>query len=163
MQATTQRERNGLGLLQIAIIVLVVITAFVHLQRGMGMLFGGPPAGARPGVAGAGPAGPPPGAGGGFNLMQALPLPLPVLFVLNGLGYLVLGAALYLPALRRFQPTVRWLLIAFTAVTIVMYFLIVGLRPNMVGIVDKLAEVALIGLLLVDMRQPAPLAVPLPS
>ncbi len=62
--------------------------------------------------------------------MQLLPLPMSTLFLLNGIGYLVLGAALYLPALRRYQPIVRWLLIIFAAVTVVMYFMIAGLSAK---------------------------------
>jgi len=85
--------------------------------------------------------------------MQMLPLPLPVLFLLNGIGYLVLVAALYLPALARYQPIVRWLLILFTAVTIVMYFLFNGFRMNSIGWIDKIAEVALIVLLLIEGRR----------
>jgi hypothetical protein len=150
-QVSSQRFVRTIGWLQIAILVLVAITALIHLQRGIGMSFGGPPGG--------GQGGPPPGGGGqgggGFNIMQLLPLPMPILFLLNGIGYLVLGAALYLPALRRYQPIVRWLLIIFAAVTIVMYFLIAGLRPNPVGILTKVVEVALIALLLIEGRQAA--------
>ena len=169
-QRQSRRFVWGLGALQIAIIVLTVITAFIHLQRGlgMGMMAGPPPGGFPAGAPGAGPGGPPPGGapGGmpaGMGLMQALPLPLPVLFILNGIGYLVLVAALYLPALHRFQPLVRWALIAFTAVTVVLYFVMIGLAPNPIGIVDKVVEVALIALLLVEARKPAPVAVPVPS
>jgi hypothetical protein len=56
-----------------------------------------------------------------------VPLPLSTLFVLNGIGYLALVVALY--------------------------FLVVGLRPYLVGIVDKVVEVALIILLLIEDRQ----------
>ena len=43
--------------------------------------------------------------------------------------------------------------ILFTAVTIVMYFVVNGFRLNPLGIFDKLVEVALIVLLLIDGRQ----------
>src|SRR5688572_20853353 len=121
MSQATSRRFSAIGTLQIVIIVLVVITALIHLQRGIPMGGGGP---------GGGQAGPPPGGGGpggasgGFNIMQLLPLPLPTLFLLNGIGYLVLVTALYLPQLRQYQPIVRWLLIIFTAVTVIMYFAI---------------------------------------
>src|SRR5215216_1948204 len=112
-QVSSQRFVRIIGWLQIAILVLIAITALIHLQRGIGMSFGGPPPGG-------GQGGPPPGGGGqgggGFNIMQFLPLPLPILFLLNGIGYLVLGAALYLPALQRYRRPVRWLLILFAAV-----------------------------------------------
>ena len=83
-----------------------------------------------------------------------------LLGALNGIGYLALVVALYLPALHRYQRIVRWLLIVFTAVTIILYFLVVCLRLNLVGIVDKVVEVALITLLLIEDRQrvPAPLS-----
>ena len=153
-QATSQRLSKTIGTLQIVIIVLVVITALIHLQRGIGFLGGGPPGG-RPG---GGQAGPPPGGGpggGGFNIMAMLPIPLPILFLLNGIGYLVLVSALYLPQLRQYQPIVRWLLIIFAAVTIIMYFAIAGLRPNPVGLLTKAVEIALIVLLLIEGRRAA--------
>ena len=155
-QATSQRLVRTVNTLQIVVIVLVVITALIHLQRGIGVFSGGPPGG-RPG---GGQGGPPPGGGGGggFNIMQLIPIPLPYLFLLNGIGYLVLVSALYLPQLRQYQPIVRWLLIAFAAVTIVMYFAIAGLRVNPVGYLTKIAEVALIVLLLIDGRRSTRLA-----
>jgi hypothetical protein len=152
MSQATSRRFSAIGTLQIVIIVLVVITALVHLQRGIGFLGGGPPGGARP----AGQAGPPPGgAQGGFNIMQLIPLPLPYLFLLNGIGYLVLVTALYLPQLRQYQPIVRWLLIIFAAVTITMYFAISGFHINPIGFLTKAVEITLIILLLIDGRQSA--------
>jgi hypothetical protein len=144
-QVQSRRFLGAMGRLQIAIIVLVALTALIHLQRGIGMSFGGGPGGSPPG--------PPGGAPGGFNIMQVLPLPLPTLFLLNGIGYLVLVIALYLPALHRYQRIVRWLLILFAAVTIIMYFLVVGFRLNPIGIIDKVVEVTLIVLLLIEDRQ----------
>jgi hypothetical protein len=72
------------------------------------------------------------------------------LFVLNGLGYLGLLAALQLPIpqLARFRGAVRWVLIGYAVLTIVLYFID---NPGMtIGYVDKAIEVALIVLLLVD-------------
>jgi hypothetical protein len=151
-QAKSRRFFGTIGPLQIAIIILVVFTALVHLQRGIGMSAGGPPR--RIGAPGGAPGGPPRG-GGGFNIMRMLPLPLPILFLLNGIGYLVLVGALYLPQLRQYQRALRWALIAFAAVTFVMYFLISGFRPNPIGLFDKLVELTLIILLIVDGRQSA--------
>lgn len=74
-----------------------------------------------------------------------------VMFILNGIGYLVLVTALYLPQLSKFQGLVRWALIAFTAVTI-LGWVFVGAR-NPIAYVDKLIEVALVVLLFVEMRQ----------
>jgi hypothetical protein len=72
------------------------------------------------------------------------------LFVLNGLGYLGLLAALQLPIpqLARFRPFVRWALVGYTALTIVLYFVMAPL--TVIGLVDKAIEVALIVLLLAD-------------
>jgi hypothetical protein len=151
-QATSRRLFRAIGTLQIVIIVLVVITALIHLQLGTRVFAGGPPGG-RPAGAQAGP--PPGGASGGFNIMQMIPIPLPFLFLLNWIGYLVLVSALYLPQLRPYQPIVRWLLIIFAAVTVIMYFAINGFRPNPLGIFAKVVEVALIVLLLIEGRQSA--------
>jgi len=150
-QVQSQRLQRTLGTLQIVIIALAVITALVHLQRGIGMSLGGFGGGGRPGGS---PPGPPPGGGsGGFNIFQLLPLPLPILFLINGIGYLVLVTALYLPALAWYRPIVRVLLMLFAAGTIVMYFLVNGFRLNPLGIADKIAEVTLIVLLFIDGRR----------
>jgi hypothetical protein len=72
------------------------------------------------------------------------------LFVLNALGYLGLLAALQLPIpqLARFRVAVRWALVGYAALTIVLYFID---NPGMtIGYVDKAIEVALIALLLAD-------------
>ena len=80
-------------------------------------------------------------------------LPLPILFLLNGIGYLTLVTALYLPALSRFQPIIRWLLIGFAALTIIMYFVVSGFVPNPIGLIDKAVEIVLIALLLIEARK----------
>jgi hypothetical protein len=74
------------------------------------------------------------------------------LFVLNGLGYIALVAALYLPIapLARYRGLVRWTLIGYAALTIVLWVL-VGAR-NAIGYADKLIEIALIVLLLIEAR-----------
>ena len=155
---------SRIGPLQIVITVLAVVTGLIHLDRGitsdsmMGRPRGGLPSG--PPVAGS-PSGPPGGGHmmGGPSIMMLLPLPLPVLFYLNFIGYIVLAAALYLPALLQFQPllryqrVIRWLLIVYTAVTVVLWFLITGARFNLLAYIDKPLEAALIILLLVDDRQ----------
>jgi hypothetical protein len=162
-QVQSRHLQRVIGTLQIAIIVLVGLTALIHLQRGISMTFGGfgggPPGGfpggfpgGRPGGPAAGPRGGPPG---GFSIIQALPLPLSTLFLLNGIGYLVLVTALYLPALSRYRRLVRWLLIGFAAITFVLYFLINGFRLNPIAIIAKAAELTLIVLLLIEDRQAA--------
>lgn len=75
------------------------------------------------------------------------------LFILNGLGYLTLLAAFFLPIdfLRERHNLVRWGYIIFTAVTILAWVAI-GERSTL-GYVTKLIEVGLIVLLFVDGRQ----------
>jgi len=75
-----------------------------------------------------------------------------IMFMLNGLAYLILLAAYYLdlPLARDYPRLVRWAFIALTAVTILAWVAI-GAR-NTLGYVDKLIELALIALLLTDKR-----------
>jgi hypothetical protein len=74
-----------------------------------------------------------------------------MLFILNGLGYLGLLAALQLPIpqLARFRNAARWTLVAYAALTIVLFF---AMAPfyEFIGYVDKAIEVALISLLIAD-------------
>jgi hypothetical protein len=74
-----------------------------------------------------------------------------LMFAANGIGYLVLVAALYMPQFKKWQGIIRWLLIAFTAVTIIGWVAI-GTR-NTIAYVDKLIEVAMIVLLFIDGRK----------
>jgi TM2 domain-containing membrane protein YozV len=82
--------------------------------------------------------------------MSMLPLPLTVLFDLNFIGYMVLVTVLYLPALQRFQNLTRWLLIGYTAITIILWYIISGSHPDMVDYIDKAVEVVLIAFLLAE-------------
>jgi hypothetical protein len=154
-QVTLRRTISHIGPLQIAIIILAVVTALVHLDRGlMTSVLASHLAGHFPGPRGghfAGhPAGPPPG---GSSILMLLPIPLPVLFYLNFIGYIVLVTALYLPLLRRYQRIIRSILIAYTAITIIAWFLITNASPNPLAYFDKPIEVALIILLLIEDRQ----------
>lgn len=81
-----------------------------------------------------------------------LNFPDPV-FILNGLGYLALLAALYLPVpqLARYHDTARWVLVGYTALTIFLWILLGARTP--IGYIDKLIEVALISLLILDARR----------
>jgi hypothetical protein len=85
-----------------------------------------------------------------IHLQLAFPDPV---FILNGLGYLTLLAALYLPVprLARYRSVVRWVLIGYTALTIFLWILIGARIP--IGYVDKAIEVALIVLLLLEARR----------
>lgn len=76
-----------------------------------------------------------------------------VLFILNGLGYLVLLGAIYLPLdfLAGYRGLARWILMGYAALTIVLYFAINW--PDVwdpLGIITKLIELALVILLWVD-------------
>ncbi len=75
-----------------------------------------------------------------------------VMFILNGLGYLGLVAALYLPfsPLRQQRRTVRIVLIAYTALTIILW-IVMGARTP-IGYIAKAVEVGLIVLLLLDKK-----------
>jgi hypothetical protein len=77
-----------------------------------------------------------------------------VMFILNGLGYLTLLGALYLPLpqLASYRSTIRWALVAFTAVTI-LGWLAIGSR-NLLAYTDKTIEVSLLVLLVMEARQP---------
>jgi len=157
-QANSRRVFGVIGILQVVIIVLVLITASIHLQRGismgMGGFGGGPPGGHPPGGFRGGPPGRFKGGGApGGSILQLIPIPLSTLFILNGIGYLVLIVALYLPPLYRLQRIVRWLLIIFAATTFILYFLVNGFHLQTISIIDKIAEITLIILLLIDERQ----------
>ena len=74
-------------------------------------------------------------------------------FILNGLGYLTLLAALYLPVpqIARYRDVVRWVLIGYAALTILLWILL-GDRTA-IGYTAKAIEVALIALLLLEARR----------
>jgi hypothetical protein len=93
----------------------------------------------------------------GLTLMAAvvhlsLLFPDPV-FILNGLGYLTLLAALYLPITRLvpYRRLVRWTLIGYATLTILAWVAI-GER-TLLGYSTTAGEVALIALLLIEGRR----------
>ena len=53
----------------------------------------------------------------------------------------------------RFRRLTRWALIALTAATIVAYFVLIHGQYDALGILDKIAEVVLIVLLVVEGRR----------
>jgi hypothetical protein len=75
------------------------------------------------------------------------------LFILNGLGYLALLAALFLPIsqLAGRRGLVRWTLLGYTALTVVLW-VIMGERGAL-AYVDKVIEVVLLVLLWLEGRQ----------
>ena len=79
------------------------------------------------------------------------------LFTLNGLGYLILLAALLLnlPGVSKQQPLVHWAFMAFTTVTI-LAFIVIAPRPyTMLGYITKLDEIVLIAALYMHLRAKA--------
>jgi hypothetical protein len=142
---TLSRNATRFGAIQVAICVLAAATAVIHIYLGVithVMVVTQPEATAAAGGAAA------------LGMFAAL-------FYLDGLGYIVLTAALYLPAFARFRRLIRWALIALTVATIVAYFALIGGHYDAIGILDKIAEVALIVLLVVeDRRDRLPAAVP---
>lgn len=80
-----------------------------------------------------------------------------VLFILNGLGYLTLLVAYFLPIelARKYHNLVRWLFIIFILATILGWVAIgdKSWPAGALGYVTKLIELGLLALLVVDGRQ----------
>lgn len=78
-------------------------------------------------------------------------------FILNGLGYLVLLAAYFLPIdfTKRRHNLVRWAFVAFILVTILGWVAIgdKSWPAGALGYMTKLIEIVLIGFLIIDGRQ----------
>jgi hypothetical protein len=74
-------------------------------------------------------------------------------FTLNGIGFIVLAGALYLPLpwAKDNRGLVRWMLIGFSALTIVAW-IFMGQPYTPLGYITKLIELALIVLLWLDSR-----------
>ena len=86
-----------------------------------------------------------------IHIALAIPLTM-VGFYLNGLGYLTLVAALYLPPLAHYRPLLRWVLMGYTGLTIVLWVFLS--RPyTTIGYVDKAIELGLLALLWIDHRR----------
>lgn len=77
---------------------------------------------------------------------------LGVIFLLNGLGYIGLTALLYLPvrALESYRSVIRYALIGYTALTIVLWIPF-GTKSTL-GYLNKLNELLLIALLVFESR-----------
>jgi len=85
-----------------------------------------------------------------IHLTLVFPSPM---FILNGLGYLVLLAALFLPIpqLAGYHRLVRWVLLGYTLLTVVLWVVMGSRIP--IAYVAKVIEVVLILLLWLDSRQ----------
>jgi hypothetical protein len=86
-----------------------------------------------------------------IHIVLAIPLTI-VEFYLNGLGYIALVAALVLPPLQAFRRPIRWLLMGYTGLTILLW-LVFGQPYTTIGYVDKAIELGLLGLLWLDHQQ----------
>lgn len=135
--AATLSKVSVFGRLQIAITILAVATALVHLFLGTTLI-----------ITLTGPT--PQDAGMGEPLAAVLA----VLFLCNFGGYMVLITALYLPALRRVQRFTRGILISVAALAFVGYFVVDHSQLiNPIGLADKAIEAVLIALLVIDSRR----------
>lgn len=77
-----------------------------------------------------------------------------VLFLLNAVGFVGLLGAYLLPwaFLDRFRQLARWVLVGYTALTIVLYVVMNGsLSP--IGVISKVAEVVLLFALMFDPKK----------
>ncbi len=77
-------------------------------------------------------------------------------FLLNGLGYLALLTAFLLPQFQQIHPLVRWALLGYTLLTIILWFFLGGVSHGELDPFDlftKAVEVALIILLFIDSRR----------
>ena len=131
-QSDSGQKRLRWNFLPIGIVVLTVLTALVHLVLGLGtfwVVFYGPaPAGSTP---------------------QGL-VTISILFLLNCFGYLALLVAFFLPWLKRVRSSLRWLLIGYTMLTIVVWYFMEFSHADLFDYSDKFIEVLLIALLLLD-------------
>ena len=90
-----------------------------------------------------------------IHLYYSPQVPSPPGLILNGVGYVVLLAALYLPIalLSRFRNTIRWVLVGYAALTVILWVLVGPRVP--IAYADKVIELLLILLLLLEARKPA--------
>ncbi len=82
---------------------------------------------------------------------------LRVWFFLNGLGYLALLVAFFLPQLAKFHNTIRWAFIGYTLLTIVLWFFLGSPKDGWpwdpFDTTIKVVEVALVTLLFFEGRR----------
>jgi len=120
-----------LGVLQFAIMLMAVATAAIHLYLAWVVI---------PRVSASGSP--------------------DIAFTLNGLGYLVLVAVLYIPigGLRKHRSTIRWVLVGYTVLTIALWFFMAFLPGDrtLIGYMTKGIEIALTALLILEGRKALP-------
>jgi hypothetical protein len=79
-------------------------------------------------------------------------------FLLNGFGYLVLILAFLLPRLTPFHELIRWILIGYATLTIILWFFFGSPSEGALDPFDlsvKLVELALVILLILDKKREA--------
>ena len=77
-------------------------------------------------------------------------------FLFNGLGYLALLVAFFLPQFAQFHSLIRWILLGYTLLTIVLWFFLGSISHGQLDPFDitiKVVEVVLILLLFIDSRR----------
>jgi hypothetical protein len=77
-------------------------------------------------------------------------------FLLNGLGYLGLLVAFFLPQFAQVHSLVRWALLGYTFLTIVLWFFLGSIKDGQLDPFDitvKVVEAALVILLFIDSRR----------
>jgi hypothetical protein len=110
----TPKQAPRLSRIELAILVLGLTTAFIHLV-----------------------------------LLNILIGQINIVFLLSGLGYLILVASYLTPQLLHKRLYIRWLLIIYTSLSIIGWWLLDS-AGGPLGVLTKLVEIALIVLLLVD-------------
>lgn len=93
-----------------------------------------------------------------INLAFRFPDGPDAIFILNGVGYVGLVALLYAPfsVLDSYRPFVRWVLMGYTTLTIVLWLMVgagspfTNTPPSPIAYIDKAVEVALLVLLWFD-------------
>jgi hypothetical protein len=88
-----------------------------------------------------------------IHLVLAIPLTI-VPFYLNALGYIALLTAFLLPSLMAYRRPIRWLLMGYTSLTILLW-VVFGQPYIAIGYIDKALELGLLGLLWLDQQQAA--------
>lgn len=89
-----------------------------------------------------------------LSLVFITPGFLGVMFLLNCLGYLGLAGLFLLPLdfVRPYHEIVRWVLVGYAALTIILWVVING-HPDVGGVIAKLDEVLLIVALILERGQ----------
>ncbi len=77
-------------------------------------------------------------------------------FLLNGLGYLGLLVAFFLPQFAQVHSLVRWALLGYTLLTIILWFFLGSIKDGQLDPFDitvKVVEAVLVILLFIDSRR----------